>query len=76
MPELSDHTDILKQLESIIEARHIEAWTTDVETWEADSTASNPFEPRTKGTLFRGFSMNRKALTAGQIPPRMRLGFA
>lgn len=49
VPELSDHQSILQQLESIIEAHFIGQWTAEVEAWEADPTAPNPFEPRTKG---------------------------
>lgn len=53
VPELSDHRHILNQLESIVEPRFIEQWTSDVEAWEADAKAPNPFEPRTKGTVHK-----------------------
>lgn len=49
VPELSDHQEILEQLESIIEAGFIKQWTAEVEAWEADPTVPNPFEPQTKG---------------------------
>lgn len=49
--ELSDHKHILGQLEGVIEGSYVETWTTEVEAWEADSAAQNPFERRTEGKV-------------------------
>lgn len=48
--ERAQQAHMFAELESVIDAELIQAWTVEVTQWEADSTQPNPLTPRTKGS--------------------------
>ena len=42
------HTQLLEQLESVINPSVLDIWVKEVKAWEDDNEKPNPFEPRVK----------------------------
>lgn len=51
IPQQTEHTYHLEQLENMIPESVREEWTKEIEAWEDDSSNLNLLEPRVKGEL-------------------------